>query len=267
MSLICQLTSEEHQLIIISVAVKPVLGECLFAEHTSDSSTNYSSSVLNWTFTSPNIVIRQHWTWKHSPSRHWFTTSLLQGGKVPESETWGACLNCPAVMLLRIEDLCGSISFDRGFGPSPFSTKLFNMWPNNTASLCHFSRSLINSEQHQNGSHRCPPQCRRIILVSDADRPLLLPPGLNFSHQYRGLFGDNSLNSATSQLTKTVPFLHYSWVPVPVSQDPDLLQEPLEAVLLTRSQTDLNDPRGPVNGGIKFWSVDRLLYQMSYQEP
>ena len=92
----------------------------------------------------------------------------------------------------------------------------------------------------------------RIILVSDADRPLPLPPGLNFSHQYRGLFGDNSLNSATSQLTKNVP-LHYSWVPVPISQDPDLLrQEPLEAVLvlLTRSN----------------WTERRILEGLSWNQ-
>ena len=31
------------------------LGECLFAEHTLDSSTNYES-FLNWTFSSPNIL-------------------------------------------------------------------------------------------------------------------------------------------------------------------------------------------------------------------
>ena len=241
-------------ILMVSVAVKPVVGECLFAEHTSDSSTNYSSSVLNFYF-----------------AKHWYKATLnLKALSKPAlvydilaSRRKGAGkrdLGCVFELPrgkgccagLQIEDLCGSISSDRGFGPSPFSTKLFNMWVNNTASLCHFSLSLIHSEQHQNGSHRCPPQCRRIILVSDADRPLPLPPGLNFSHQYRGLFGDNSLNSATSQLTKNVP-LHYSWVPVPISQDPDLLrQEPLEAVLvlLTRSN----------------WTERRILEGLSWNQ-
>ena len=36
-------------------AVLNRLGECLFAEHTSDSSTNYDS-FINWTFSSPNMV-------------------------------------------------------------------------------------------------------------------------------------------------------------------------------------------------------------------
>ena len=31
------------------------MGECLFAEHTSDTSTNYDS-FINWTFSSPNMV-------------------------------------------------------------------------------------------------------------------------------------------------------------------------------------------------------------------